>query len=273
MIERYSMPEMASLFTDEARFARWLEVELLATEAWAELGVVPSSDAVEARRRAPVVDAEFVRAVGAREAQTDHDVAAFVDVVQERIGGTAGKWVHYGLTSSDVVDTALCSTLTDAADLLVEAASALVDVLRRNANAHRDTVTAGRTHGVHAEPTTFGVKLALWCLQIDRERTRLRDARDAIAVGKLSGAVGTYSNIDPEVEASVCAALGLRPVPATQVISRDRHAQYLYACASVGATIEMIATEVRHLQRTEVGEVEEGFKVGQKGSSAMPHKR
>ena len=267
------MPEMASLFTDEARLARWLEVELLATEAWAELGVVPSSDAVEARRRAPVVDAEFVRAVGAREAQTDHDVAAFVDVVQERIGGTAGKWVHYGLTSSDVVDTALCSTLTDAADLLVEAASALVDVLRRNANAHRDTVTAGRTHGVHAEPTTFGVKLALWCLQIDRERTRLRDARDAIAVGKLSGAVGTYSNIDPEVEASVCAALGLRPVPATQVISRDRHAQYLYACASVGATIEMIATEVRHLQRTEVGEVEEGFKVGQKGSSAMPHKR
>ncbi|HMK10170.1 MAG TPA: adenylosuccinate lyase [Acidimicrobiales bacterium] len=273
MIERYSMPEMASLFTDEARFARWLEVELLATEAWAELGVVPRSDAVDARRRAPMVDAEFVRSVAAREAQTDHDVAAFVDVVQERIGGTAGKWIHYGLTSSDVVDTALCSTLTAAADLLVEATSALVDVLRRNANAHRDTVTAGRTHGVHAEPTTFGVKLALWCLQIDRDRERLRHAREAIAVGKLSGAVGTYSNIDPAVEASVCAALGLQPVPATQVISRDRHAQYLYACASVGATIEMIATEVRHLQRTEVGEVEEGFKAGQKGSSAMPHKR
>ncbi len=273
MIDRYSMPEMAALFTDEARFARWLDVELLATEAWADLGVVPREDAVRARQAAPVVDAAFVRDVATREALTDHDVAAFVDVVQERVGGTAGKWIHYGLTSSDVVDTALCSTLTAAADLLIAAASDLVAVLKRRAHELRDAAMAGRTHGVHAEPTTFGTKLALWCLQVDRERTRLHHARAAVAVGKLSGAVGTYSNIDPAVEASVCAALGLQPVPATQVISRDRHAEYLYACASVGATIEMISTEVRHLQRTEVAEVEEGFRPGQKGSSAMPHKR
>ena len=273
MIDRYSMPEIAILFTDEARFARWLEIELLATEAWSALGVVPPDDAAEARRGAPVVDAAFVADVAEREALTDHDVAAFVDVVQQRIGGSAGKWIHYGLTSSDVVDTALCSTLAAAADLLIEAASDLVEVLRRRAYEHRETAMAGRTHGVHAEPTTFGTKLALWCLQVDRERTRLRQAREAIAVGKLSGAVGTYSNIDPAVEASVCRELGLEPVPATQVISRDRHAQFLYACASVGATVEMIATEVRHLQRTEVGEVEEGFRAGQKGSSAMPHKR
>ena len=273
MIDRYSLPEMATLFDDEARFARWLEVELLATEAWSALGVVPAVDADWARAHAPVVDGAFVAEVAAREAVTDHDVAAFVDVVQQHIGGSAGKWIHYGLTSSDVVDTALCSTLTAAADLLVDAASGLIAVLKRRAHEHRDAAMAGRTHGVHAEPTTFGVKLALWCLQVDRDRTRLRHARDAIAVGKLSGAVGTYSNIDPAVEASVCAALGLVPVPATQVISRDRHAQYLYACASVGATIEMIATEVRHLQRTEVSEVEEGFRAGQKGSSAMPHKR
>ena len=273
MIDRYSLPEMSALFGDEARFALWLDVELLATEAWSALGVVPGADAEFARAHAPTVDSTFVAEVAAREAVTDHDVAAFVDVVQQHIGGSAGKWIHYGLTSSDVVDTALCATLTAAADLLVDAAGDLIEVLKRRAHEHRDAAMAGRTHGVHAEPTTFGVKLALSCLQVDRDRTRLRQAREAIAVGKLSGAVGTYSNIDPAVEASVCAALGLVPVPATQVISRYRHAQYLYACASVGATIEMIATEVRHLQRTEVGEVEEGFRAGQKGSSAMPHKR
>jgi adenylosuccinate lyase len=267
------MPEMAALFTDEARMARWLEVEVLATQAWAELGVVPAEHAAIVRASAPAVDAAFVAAVDARERVTDHDVAAFVDVVQEHIGGEAGKWVHYGLTSSDVVDTALCATLVRAADLLIDAAGALITVLRGRAVELRGAAMAGRTHGVHAEPTTFGTKLALWCLQVDRDRTRLRQAREAIAVGKLSGAVGTYSNIDPAVERFVCAALGLEPVPATQVISRDRHAQYLYACASVGATVEMIATEIRHLQRTEVGEVEEGFKAGQKGSSAMPHKR
>lgn len=273
MIPRYSMPEMAALFTDEARFARWLEVEILASEAWAIAGVVPKEDAKAIRDRAPKVDAHFVEQVDERERITDHDVAAFVDVVQEAVGAPAGKWVHYGLTSSDVVDTALSMGLAAAADLLIEACTALVDVLKARALEFRSTPMVGRTHGIHAEPTTFGAKLALWCLQVDRDRERLRRARAAIAVGKLSGAVGTYSNIDPAIEDHVCRTLNLIPVPATQVIARDRHGEYLYACASVGATIELIATEIRHLQRTEVGEAEEGFKPGQKGSSAMPHKR
>ncbi len=273
MIPRYQLPEMATLFTAEAQLARMLEIELLATEAWAALGVVPQDDARRCREGAPEVDASFVAAVDERERTTDHDVAAFVDVVQDRIGGDAGKWIHYGLTSSDVVDTAWSWALRDAADLLVTAADGLVAILRRRAVEHRATVMVGRTHGVHAEPTTFGVKLALWALQADRDRQRLRAARDAVAVGKLSGAVGTYSNIDPAVERYVCDRVGLLPVPATQVIARDRHAQYLYACASAGASVEMFATEVRHLQRTEVREVAEGFKPGQKGSSAMPHKR
>ncbi len=273
MIPRYSMPEMAVLWTDEARLTTWLEVEVLAVEAWASIGEIPAADAEAVRRRAPRIDESAVAAVAAREKVTDHDVAAFVDVIQERIGGEAGKWVHYGLTSSDVVDTALCATLTRAAGLLLEASTALVEALRRRAHEFADTPTVGRTHGVHAEPTTFGAKLALWCLQADRDRRRLLAARQAVAVGKLSGAVGTYSNIDPAVEASVCAALGLTPVPATQVIARDRHAEYLWACASVGSSVEMMATEIRHLQRTEVREVEEPFRAGQKGSSAMPHKR
>ena len=273
MIRRYSPPDMAALFSDEARFAMWLEVELLAVEGHAELGVVPAADAALARRRAPKVDSAFVADVEARERVTDHDVAAFVDVVQERIGGPQAAWVHYGLTSSDVVDTALCATLVRAADLLVEAAGELVEALRARAVELVDVPVAGRTHGMQAEPTTFGAKFALWALQVDRDRRRLRAAREGIAVGKLSGAVGTYSNIDPAVEAFVCRALGLRPVPATQVVARDRHAEYLYACASVGATVEAIATEVRHLARSEVGEVEEPFAPGQKGSSAMPHKR
>jgi adenylosuccinate lyase len=267
------LPEIAALFTDEARFGRWLEVELLATEGWAALGVVPADDAAACRSRAPVLDASVVAAIGEREKVTDHDVAAFVDVVQEAIGPPAGKWIHYGLTSSDVVDTALCSVLKDAAGLLLAASDRLVSVLKTRAIEFRDTPLVGRTQGVHAEPTTFGNKLALWALQADRDRTRLRRARDVIAVGKLSGAVGTYSNIDPAVEAFVCEGLGLTPTPATQVVPRDRHAEYLYACASVGASVEMMATEIRHLQRTEVREAEEGFKAGQKGSSAMPHKR
>ena len=273
MIPRYSLPEMASIFTDERRFGRWLEIELLATEAWAELGVVPRADAVACRDGAPETDSEFVAAVLVRESVTDHDVAAFVDVVQEHIGQPAGGWIHYGLTSSDVVDTAWCWMLRDAADLLIDASNALVAELKRLALAHRDTVMIGRTHGVHAEPTTFGAKVALWCLQADRDRARLRAARSAIAVCKLSGAVGTYSNIDPGVERHVAEQLGLTPVPATQVIARDRHAEYLWACAAVGTTAELIAVELRHLQRTEVREVQEGFKPGQKGSSAMPHKR
>jgi adenylosuccinate lyase len=273
VIARYQLPEMAGLFTDQARMSRWLEIELLATEAWAQLGVVPVADAEACRVRAPSVDESFVAAVDERERVTDHDVAAFVDVVQDRIGGSAGSWIHFGLTSSDVVDTAQSWALRDAADLLVEASAGLVSTLKRRAIEHRDTAMVGRTHGVHAEPTTFGAKVALWALQAERDRVRLLAAREAVAVGKLSGAVGTYSNIDPAVERHVCDALGLQAVPATQVIARDRHAQYLYACASVGATIELIATEVRHLQRTEVREAEEGFRAGQKGSSAMPHKR
>jgi adenylosuccinate lyase len=264
---------MAELFTDEARFRTWLEIEVLAVEAWSQLGVVPEADAAAVRERAPVITAGTISAIAERERVTDHDVAAFVDVVQDAIGPPAGAWVHYGLTSSDVVDTALGVTLSAAADLLLQASGELVAALERRARELADVAMVGRTHGIHAEPITFGGKLALWCLQAERDRRRLEAARRAVAVGKLSGAVGTYSNIDPAVETRVCAALGLRPVPATQVVARDRHAEYLWACASVGASVESFATEIRHLQRTEVGEVEEPFASGQKGSSAMPHKR
>jgi len=273
MIPRYSPPDMAALFTDAARFGLWLEVELLATEAQSSVGVVPPEDAATCRAKAPAVDDVFVADVLERERVTDHDVAAFVDVVQDRIGAPAGSFIHYGLTSSDVVDTALSATLTRAADLLLVDLDGFVDALRTRALELMDVPVTGRTHGMHAEPTTFGAKFALWALQADRDRRRLRQAREAIAVGKLSGAVGTYSNIDPAVEAHVCAALGLQPVPATQVIARDRHAEYLWACASIGATVELMCTEIRHLARSELGEAEEPFGAGQKGSSAMPHKR
>jgi len=273
VIPRYSLPEMAEVFADETRLSLWLEVELLTVEALSKLGHVPHESAAACRARAPRVDAGFVGRVAERERVTDHDVAAFVDVVQESIGPPEASWIHYGLTSSDVVDTALSATLVRAADLLIEAVDDLVSATKRRAFEFAATPTVGRTHGMHAEPTTFGTKLALACLQADRDRTRLRRARDAVAVGKLSGAVGTYSNIDPAVEQHVCDALGLRPVPANQVIGRDRHAEYLYACTALGTTVEALATEIRHLQRTEVGEVEEPFGAGQKGSSAMPHKR
>ena len=273
MIPRYSLPEMAELFSDEARFAKWLEIELLTVEAWSNLGVLPAQYGAAVRARAPHIDAGFVARVNERERITDHDVAAFVDITQEAIGAPEGSFIHHGLTSTDVVDTALSATLVAAADLLILAADDLVSALKRRALEHADTPSLGRTHGMHAEPTTFGVKLALYCLQVDRDRTRLQRAREAIAVGKLSGAVGTYSNIDPAIEEHVCKAMGLTPVPATQVLSRDRHAEYLYACASVGATVEALATELRHLQRSEVAETEEPFGAGQKGSSAMPHKR
>jgi adenylosuccinate lyase len=270
VIPRYSLPEIADLFTDEARFGAWLEVEVLAVEAWARLGVVPAEHARIVRERAGF----DVAAVHEREKVTDHDVAAFVDVVQERVGPPAGAWVHYGLTSSDVVDTALALQVTRALDRIVDAAVALDAAITRRAHEFRDTPMVGRTHGIHAEPTTFGTKLALWALAVRRDVERLRRARDVIAVGKLSGAVGTYSNVDPFVEEHVCASLGLRPVPATQVLARDRHGEVMYALASLGATIESFALEVRHLQRTEVREVEEPFREGeQKGSSAMPHKR
>ena len=273
MIPRYTLPEMANVFSDVARFDRYLEIELLATDAHAALGVVPAVDAATCRANAPTVDDAFVQAVSDREAVTDHDVAAFVDVVQAAIGTPAGAWIHYGLTSSDVVDTAWCWMMRDACDQLIAAATELMRTLVLLAREHRDTVMIGRTHGIHAEPTTFGAKVALWALQVERDRVRLRAARASVAVCKLSGAVGTFSNIDPSIERHVADALGLQPVPATQVIARDRHAEFLYACASVGATMELIAVELRHLQRTEVREVQEGFKPGQKGSSAMPHKR
>ena len=273
MIPRYSTPEMTAIFDDVGRFRRWLEVELLATEGQAAIGVVPRDAAAVCRARAPKIDEAFVQHVLDRERITDHDVAAFVDVVQESIGAPEGAWVHYGLTSTDVVDTALAWMLRDATDLLLKASDELVRTLKKMALDHRHTVMIGRTHGVHAEPTTFGTKVALWCLQADRDRTRLQNARANIAVCKLSGAVGTYSNIDPAVERFVGAALELHPVPATQVLARDRHAEFLWACAAVASTVELIAVELRHLQRTEVREAEEGFKEGQKGSSAMPHKR
>ncbi len=273
MIPRYQRPEMAAVWSDVTRFGRWLEIELLATEAHAALGVVPAADAAACRRRAPVVDEAFVAAVAAREQVTDHDVAAFVDVVQEAVGPPAGAWIHFGLTSSDVVDTALGLALRDATRLVLDALDGLIATVTDLARRHRSTVMIGRTHGIHAEPTTFGTKVALWALQLHRDRRRLATAEATVAVAKLSGAVGTYSNIDPSVERHVAAALGLRPVPATQVIARDRHAELLWACASTAATCEMIAVELRHLQRTEVGEVREGFRAGQKGSSAMPHKR
>jgi adenylosuccinate lyase len=273
VIPRYSLPEMAELFSEQTKFRTWLEIEVLAVESWSELGVVPAADAAAVRDRAPAITPATISAIAERERLTEHDVAAFVDVVQDAIGPPAGAWIHYGLTSSDVLDTAMGVTLTAAADLLVRASGELVATLARRARELADVAMVGRTHGVHAEPITFGGKLALWCLQADRDRRRLEAARRAVAVGKLSGAVGTYSNIDPAVEARVCAALGLHPVPASQVVARDRHAEYLWACASVGASVETFATEIRHLQRTEVGEAEEPFASGQKGSSAMPHKR
>ncbi|HET9728557.1 MAG TPA: adenylosuccinate lyase [Acidimicrobiia bacterium] len=270
MIERYARPEIAELFTDDARFGSWLEVEILAVEAWAELGVVPEDAARAIRERAGF----DVAAIHERERVTDHDVAAFVDVVQARVGAPHGAWIHYGLTSSDVVDTALALQMTRALDRIAAAAAALEAAIAKRAREFRDTPMVGRTHGIHAEPTTFGAKLALWALQVRRDRERLARARNVIAVGKLSGAVGTYSNIDPAVERFVCSKLGLQPVPATQVLARDRHAEVLYACASISATVESFALEIRHLQRTEVREVEEPFREGeQKGSSAMPHKR
>ena len=273
MIDRYALPEIAEIFSDQSKFARFLEIELLATDAQAKLGVVPQSDAQICRAKAPLVDEVFVNRVAERELVTDHDVAAFVDVVQTAIGMPAGAWIHHGLTSTDVVDTAWCWMLKDASELIIGAMNELIIQLQELAEKHRDTVMIGRTHGIHAEPTTFGTKVALWALQVDRDRSRMHAARQAIAVCKLSGAVGTYSNISPDVEAHVAKTLGLSAVPATQVVARDRHAEFLWACASLGSTVEAIAIELRHLQRTEVSEVREGFKAGQKGSSAMPHKR
>jgi adenylosuccinate lyase len=273
MIPRYSPKDVAALFSDEHRFDTMLEVELLAAEALAELGVLPAQGVAALRSRRPVIDDAFVADVEERERITNHDTAAFVDAVQARIGMPEGAWIHYGLTSSDVVDTALCSILVGAMDIVITEATALRDALTRRAVESIDWPILGRTHGMHAEPTTYGAKFSLFALQVQRDMERAQQARTVIAVGKLSGAVGTYSNIDPAVEAYVCARLGLVGVPATQVISRDRHAQVLYACAALGTSMEQFALEVRLLARSEVGEAQEPFALGQKGSSAMPHKR
>ena len=273
MIERYALPAVANIFGDAARMQRWVEIELLATEAQEQLGVVPQGIAAQCRELAPVVDQAFVDAVAERERITNQDVAAFVDVLQESIGFPAGSYIHHGLTSTDVVDTGWCWALRDAMLIILDEMTELLSVTTALAHKHRNTLTIGRTHGIHAEPTTFGVKVALWTLQLRRDEERLRNALDGIAVCKMSGAVGTYSNINPSVEEYVGNALNLTPTPATQVVARDRHAEYMWACASLGTTIESIAVELRHLQRTEVNEVREGFSKGQKGSSAMPHKR
>jgi len=273
MIPRYSPKDVAALFSDENRFNTMLEVELLAAEGLAAEGVLPKDEVAKLRSRRPVIDAAFVKEVDERELITNHDTAAFVDLVQVKIGMPEGAWIHYGLTSSDVVDTAFCHTITRAMDIVITEATALRDALTARAKESVDMPITGRTHGMHAEPTTYGAKFALFALQVQRDIERAKNARTAIAVGKLSGAVGTYSNIDPKVEAYVCEKLGLSPVPATQVIARDRHAEVLYACAALGTSMEQFALEVRHLARTEVGEASEPFGKGQKGSSAMPHKR
>jgi adenylosuccinate lyase len=260
---------MAALWSDDARLRHWLEIEILAVEAWARLGVVPAADARQVRERAAFDSAR----VEELERVTKHDVAAFVQDVAESVG-PAGRWVHFGLTSSDVLDTALALQLREAAELLLVDVEHLLAVTKRLALEHRDTVMAGRTHGVVAEPTSFGHKVALWAFQLDRDRERLRRARETVSVGAISGAVGTYAQVDPRIEEEVCARLGLRPVEASnQVVARDRHAEYLSALAIAAATLDAIATEIRHLARTEVREVQEPFAEGQRGSSAMPHKR
>ena len=270
MIDRYTRPELQAVWSDQRKLETWLAVELAVVDALAEAGVVPAEDAATVRERASF----SVEAVLEREKITDHDVAAFVDVVAESVG-EAGRWVHHGLTSSDVLDTALGLQLSQAGLVLVSGALDYRDALIRRAREHVDTLCVGRTHGVHAEPTTFGVKLAGFAFEADRNLRRLERAVRDVSVGALSGAVGTYSANGPEVEAAVLERLGLaREEVSTQVVPRDRHAELLSAIALAGAGLERFATEVRHLQRTEVREVEEPFRAGaQKGSSAMPHKR
>jgi adenylosuccinate lyase len=256
---------MGAIWTDEARMEAWRRVEVAACEEMEG----PTPDDLVAIRAATFT----VEAVNAREAVTDHDVAAFVDVLGAS-AGESGRWVHYGLTSSDVLDTALALQLRDAADVLLADLEALLAAVKRRALEHRDTLCIGRSHGVHAEPTSFGHKLAVFAFQLDRDRERLRRAREAVRVGAISGAVGSYATVDPRVEERVCARLGLRPAEAsTQVIQRDRHAEFLAALAVCASTLDALATEIRHLARTEVREVQEPFAEGQKGSSAMPHKR
>src|SRR4051795_10472498 len=261
---------MAAVWSDEGRLQRWLDVELAALEAWAEVGAVPADDVAAIRGAAVVPTAARVAEI---EKTTDHDMAAFVDAVAEQLG-PEGRWVHFGLTSSDVVDTALSLQLQDGGRLLLEGFDRALEAVARRAEEHRDTIAIGRSHGIHAEPITFGWKLAGWVFELDRSRTRVREALERNRVGQLSGTVGTYAAVEPEVERIACERLGLEPDPlSTQVIARDRHAELLNALALTATSLERFCVEIRHLARTEVREVEEPFAQGMKGSSAMPHKR
>jgi adenylosuccinate lyase len=269
MITRYTMPEMGRLWSDEHRLNVMLQVELLVLEAQARLGLVPRKAVSAIRKRVRV----NLRRVQQKEATTQHDVIAFIEHLEERVG-PHGRYLHFGLTSSDVLDTSLAVLLRDATEVLLDDVQALLKVLAVQARRHKRTIMIGRTHGVHAEPTTFGLKLAMFYDEMRRHCGRLQRVREEIAVGKISGAVGTFANVDPAVEQSVCRRLGLKPAPiSTQIVQRDLHASYAATLALVGGTIEKLATEIRHLQRTEVREAEEPFGHGQKGSSAMPHKK
>ncbi len=269
MIDRYSYPEMKRIWATENRYAKWLEIEILACEGWASIGRVPA-EAVETIRERARFDVARIREI---EAVVDHDVIAFLTNVSENVGPDA-RFIHMGMTSYDVVDTALSLLMRDAADVIIRDIHNAIDVLAEKARRYKHTPMIGRTHGVHAEPITFGLKLAVWVAEMRRNLLRMQQAREMVSVGRLSGAVGTYASIDPRVEEYVCSRLGLEPAKAsTQVLSRDRHAQYVTTLAIIAGSIEKFATEVRALQRTEVFEVQEPFRPGQKGSSAMPHKR
>ncbi|WP_346216845.1 adenylosuccinate lyase [Caldifermentibacillus hisashii] len=269
MIDRYTRPEMGAIWTEENKFHAWLEVEILACEAWAELGEIPKEDVQKIREKATF----SVNRIKEIEEETRHDVVAFTRTVSESLGEEK-KWVHYGLTSTDVVDTALSYLLKQANTILIKDIENFIAILKHKAQEHKYTVMMGRTHGVHAEPTTFGLKLALWYEEMKRNLERFKQAAQGVEFGKISGAVGTYANIDPFVEKYVCEKLGLTPAPiSTQTLQRDRHAYYLATLALIATSIEKFATEIRGLQKSEVREVEEFFAKGQKGSSAMPHKR
>src|SRR6266852_3095789 len=273
MISRYSRPEMASLWSPEARLRRWRDIELFALEAMVKLGLAPEDAIAQCREKAGDFTEQDVARIDEIERTTKHDVIAFLTFLEERIG-PAARWLHVGMTSSDVLDTALGATLRDAADLLLEGVDRVMKAGRDRAFEHKRTLMIGRSHGVHAEPITFGHKLAIWYDELQRNKARLLRAKAAVAVGKISGAVGTFAHLPPYVEEHVCRRLGLAPAPASnQIIQRDRHAQFFATLAILGSSIEKFATEIRHLQRTEVREVEEPFTEGQKGSSAMPHKR
>lgn len=269
MIGRYTREEMGSIWTEENKFKAWLEVEILACEAWSELGIIPKEDVVELRKNASF----DINRIYEIEQETRHDVVAFTRAVSETLGEER-KWVHYGLTSTDVVDTALSYLLKQANEIIRKDLTNFIEILKNKAIEHKHTVMMGRTHGVHAEPTTFGLKLALWYEEMKRNLERFELAAKNIEFGKLSGAVGTYANIDPFVEQYVCEKLGLSPAPvSTQTLQRDRHAAYISTLALIATSVEKFATEIRGLQKTETREVEEFFAKGQKGSSAMPHKR